>query len=99
EYVMGEANGRFTLSARGPGGEQERAVDLALGSGKRGMTFISLDAAGSFRELRLSYFPRRQQWFVTPGQAGRDADPLGARHGGRDAQRCLACHATVLPDS
>jgi hypothetical protein len=99
EYAMREVDGRFMLSARAPGGDQERAVDLALGSGKRAMTFVSLDAPGSILELRLSYFPRRHQWFVTPGQAGSEADVLGARHAGRSAQRCLACHATVLPES
>ena len=44
EYALGEAEGRFTLSAQDPGGRQERNVDLALGSGKRGMTFVSLEA-------------------------------------------------------
>jgi hypothetical protein len=99
EYTLAERQGRFILAASGPAGHGARAIDYLLGSGKTGMTFVSRDGPRAIRELRMSYFPARRAWEVTPGQRGPDADPIGAQHEGTMAQRCLACHATVLPVS
>jgi hypothetical protein len=98
EYALTEREGRF-LFAAGAAGGRARAIDFALGSGKTGMTFVSLDGPRAIRELRMSYFPGRRAWAVTPGQRGPAADPIGRQHEGTMAQRCLACHATVLPAS
>jgi hypothetical protein len=96
EYAFTEQEGRYHLAARSPLGIQQCAVDLVLGSGKSGMTFVSVEGPERIRELRMSYFPRRRAWEVTPGQRAPGADPLGKRHEGEMARRCLACHATRL---
>jgi hypothetical protein len=98
-YTLTEAAGRFALTARAGGKDRTQEVDLALGSGKRGMTFLALQQPESMIELRLSCFPRRNEWFVTPGQNGPDPHPLGVQHTGKMAQRCLGCHSTVVPAS
>ena len=99
EYALTETGGRFALTARAGGKDQTREIDLAMGSGKRGMTFLSLQQPDSIVELRLSCFPGQNEWFVTPGQNAPNPHPLGVRHRGKMAQRCVACHATVLPAS
>src|SRR6185503_16327072 len=92
EYALAERDGRFTLAALSPEGTRGRTIDVALGSGKSGMTFVSLEGPSRIRELRMSYFPRRRAWEVTPGQRAPGSDPLGAIHEGEAARRCIACH-------
>lgn len=99
EYQIFERDGGYRIAARSPMGEREAPLDLVLGSGKSGMTFVSMEGEGAIRELRMSYFPRRRTWEVTPGQRIPGADPLGKRHEGEMARRCLACHATVLAET
>ncbi|MBB6052383.1 multiheme c-type cytochrome [Armatimonas rosea] len=71
-------------------------LDLALGSGKTGITFLAVDSEGSL-ELRHSYFPHTKQWIVTPGQEKFEATSVGWIHPKDDSQRCVGCHAVVLP--
>ncbi|HTE18694.1 MAG TPA: multiheme c-type cytochrome, partial [Armatimonadota bacterium] len=98
-YSMREADGRFALSVTGRPGTLARTLDLALGSGKRGMTFLSLEGPESMIEMRLSCFPRQGKWFITPGQGGPDAPLAGKLHEGEDARRCIGCHAVTLPEA
>jgi hypothetical protein len=98
-YMMEEKYGQFWMSARDRAGEQSRKVDLVLGSGKRAMTFISLDSPSAIRELRMSYLFDQRKWFVTPGQQGHGMDAVGVQWPHDIAQRCLGCHSTVLPES
>lgn len=99
EYALTEHDGRFTLTARSGLGVQSREIDLVLGSGKWGMTFVAVEGEKRIRELRMSYFPARREWAVTPGQREPGSNPIGRRHEGTMAQRCLACHATVLSEA
>jgi hypothetical protein len=99
QYSITEREGRTLFAAHAPLGTQERAIDLALGSGKTGMTFVSVEGPDTIRELRMSWFPQRRRWEVTPGQKPAGSDPLGKRHEGEMARRCLACHATVLAET
>jgi hypothetical protein len=98
-YSMRESNGRFELSVTGSAGTHARVIDLALGAGKRGMTFLSLDGPDGMIELRMSCFPRQKKWFITPGQARPDAPAAGKLRKGQDARRCIGCHAVALPES
>jgi Cytochrome c554 and c-prime len=99
QYLLEEVSDRFRLTAMGPRGVQSREIDFAMGAGKRAVTFVSLEGEKALRELRMSYLTQRHEGFVTPGQEGPDADPIGALHEGPIAQRCFACHSTVLPES
>ncbi len=75
-------------------------LDIALGSGKVGITFISLQGKDTLLEARMSYFPEGRQWDFTPGQEvknGEDTVFGRIHHGNEDAGRCLRCHSVTQP--
>ena len=71
-------------------------IDLVLGSGKTGLTFLAIDQEGSL-EIRQSYFPHEKKFIVTPGQEGFESNVIGWVHPKEDSARCVGCHAVVLP--
>lgn len=71
-------------------------LDLVLGSGKTGMTYLALDLEGSL-EMRHSYFPHEKKWIVTPGQESFESVSIGWIHPKEDSARCIGCHSVVLP--
>ena len=73
-------------------------LDLALGSGKTGMTFLALHEEGSL-EIRQSYFPHEKKYIVTPGQEAFDSTVVGQTHARAEAKRCIGCHAVLVPES
>jgi hypothetical protein len=87
---------RFTVEA--PEGPRSGEAQYAFGSGKTGITLVG-STDDTVREFRMSYFPARRRWEVTPGQRSASADPLGTRHDRATAQRCFSCHATVIAAS
>ncbi|MFO0910405.1 MAG: multiheme c-type cytochrome [Isosphaeraceae bacterium] len=87
-------------------------LDLAVGSGTNGMTFVTLGAPAfeggplTGREHRLSFLETSKAMEVTPGQ-GKD-DSMSHRRGinelGRSLEsyelaKCLGCHATLTSRS
>ena len=46
-------------------------LQYGLGSGKTGITFVSIADKTTLFEMRASYFPKIRQWYVTPGQKNR----------------------------
>jgi hypothetical protein len=78
-YALSMPAGRLTLTrAIAPVGPIP--LDLVLGSGKVGMTFVSLQSKDSLLEARMSYFPEGKQWDFTPGQeAKNDKDTVVAK--------------------
>ncbi len=98
-YALAAPSGRLTLTrAIAPVGPVP--LDLALGSGKVGITFISLQGKDSLLEARMSYFPEGRQWDFTPGQeAKNEKDTVFGRihQGDIDARRCVHCHSVTLP--
>ena len=89
-----------TLSiVRGEGAAAEtRTLNYALGSGKLGVTYVSV-RGNSLMETKMSYFPPYKLWEKTPGQeVHSDADtPLGREHPETEGKMCLGCHTTALP--
>lgn len=84
-----------------------QALDLAMGSGKQAITFMSYYEGMAYRptpedeglqRVRLSWFPHLKKWYVTPqDERLTDNDPpttLTAKH----ARNCLRCHVTTLQD-
>ena len=98
-YALATPSGRLTLTrAIAPVGPVP--LDLALGSGKVGITFVSLQSKDTLLEARMSYFPAGRQWDFTPGQEEKSGDDtvFGRIHrGDGDAGRCVRCHSVTLP--
>ncbi len=100
-YAMAERDGALTLERQGLGSKKPEAqsLQLVLGSGKLGMTFVTLLGDDTLMETRMSFFPPYRLWDITPGQEIKipgDA-PFGRAHSGREAHNCLGCHATTVP--
>ena len=75
-------------------------LQLALGSGKVGLTFVSFLSADTMLETHMSYFPAYDLWDITPGQEVKRADdvPFGRIHSGETARKCVSCHAVTVPE-
>ncbi len=93
------AEGDRLLFGSTEGTREERSIDYALGSGKLGMTYVSLDDAGTLTELRMSWFPKRKAWYITPGQEPHADNKVGEHYDGKISRSCIQCHATALPAS
>ncbi len=92
------------------GRTESLALDYSVGSGKHGITFVSVQRQNpeiepSGLEHRLSYFPDGPRLDITPGQEASDSD---GHHGETDEstafgnpldptklQKCIGCHATL----
>jgi hypothetical protein len=99
QYAFDRRGPQYVFSLLQPDGPRSQRAEFAFGSGKTGVTLVSRAAEGRVREFRMSYFPTRRRWEVTPGQRGAAADPLGKVHDHEMSQRCFTCHATVVAAS
>ncbi len=79
-------------------GAYPNPIQLALGSGKTGMTYIDIVNNSRLIEIHLSYFPHQRRWLLTPGQAGAPAGSVGKVYRDADAHKCLGCHSVQPPD-
>ena len=77
-------------------GVRRTPLQLALGSGKTGITFMALFDATS-AEIRRSYFPKENAWYVTPGQDDAEPGRNGRIYTAEATRQCLSCHAVALP--
>ena len=75
--------------------ESIQPLDYALGSGKTGMTYVSLVEGKNVAEWRMSYFPHSGKWYVTPGDAGLDPRAMARVLPPADARTCFRCHAVI----
>jgi hypothetical protein len=98
-YALERRQDRTVFTVETPDGARSQPVDYAFGSGKIGLTLVGLLEDDTIREFRMSYFPARRRWEVTPGQRGPVTDPLGARQSRARAQRCFSCHSTAIATS
>ena len=78
--------------------KQQNRMDLALGSGKLAMTYVSLHPDKTLTELRMSYYPSKKRWYITPGQEIIPNLDLGFAHEQKMARNCLGCHTTTVPN-
>lgn len=65
-------------------------MDIVIGSGRRGQTFLYWDANRLF-ELPISYWTAGHEWINSPGYADGTADFSRPVNPG-----CLECHATAI---
>jgi hypothetical protein len=98
-YQVERQPSRYVFQVQAPDGPRAAAMEYAFGSGKTGLTFVGRVGSDKIREYRMSYFPSRHHWEVTPGQRSPTGDPLGTVQDHRTSQRCFGCHATVVPAS
>lgn len=79
---------------------ETRPLQLVMGSGKVGLTFLSLLSADTMLETRMSYFPNEHIWDLTPGQEVKRAGdvPFGRLHTDATARHCISCHAITVPE-
>jgi cytochrome c554/c'-like protein len=97
QYALERRGDRYLFQVLNAG--EAAPVEFAFGSGKTGITLVGSGEGDAIREFRMSYFPSRHRWEVTPGQRGTPADPLGRRPDRATAQRCFGCHSTVIAAS
>src|SRR3982751_5774278 len=74
----------------------EKSIDLAIGSGNHAVTFVSRTAQGRLLELPLSWYPRSEDWGMSPGYDRADHDDFRREI----SDTCLFCHssgATAAP--
>lgn len=72
-------------------------LNFAVGSGKSGVTYVAFLEDEKLAEFRMSYFPSKKKWYITPGQERLAADSLGKVHSQANARRCMQCHSVTLP--
>ncbi|MGH7140516.1 MAG: tetratricopeptide repeat protein, partial [Pirellulales bacterium] len=108
--VNDEANGyRYRVEADGDelvlrvirGEESIRvALEYALGSGQRGLTFARDFDADHYQESRVSYYADTNSWDITPGEETARptslAEAVGSLIPKRSPAACLSCHASRL---
>jgi hypothetical protein len=95
-YQVQKINGKYEWSSQ-DNPSHIFTMDYALGFGKTGMTYITLNSRDQLTELRMSYFPSKKTWFTTPGQEDRMDSELGRVFKGELAHKCLRCHSTTKP--
>ena len=74
-------------------------LQYGFGSGKTGITFVSVLDKVTLFEMRASYFPKIAQWYVTPGQKKLDVEELGFDYPPERGRLCVTCHTTTLPEN
>jgi predicted CXXCH cytochrome family protein len=101
-YALERSGDSLSVARKALGSDvpQSQKLDLALGSGKLGMTYISLLNGDSLLETHMSYFPPYKIWDVTPGQEVHVVGdpPFGREYPSVPARLCIGCHATALPE-
>ena len=97
-YSIEEQNGGLVLSRHAVSPEQIQPLSYVLGSGKLGMTYVSVLNADTLLETKMSYFPPWHVWDTTPGQeVNLPGDTIFGRiHPGKVAQMCIDCHSTTV---
>lgn len=96
-FQLAEHEGKFKVTLPSQS-DQSATLALAVGSGKTGMTYVAFANDDRMAEFRLSYFPSKKKWYVTPGQEQLGADSLGKVHPQANARKCMGCHAVTLPE-
>ena len=99
-YVLETQSGQLALTRSLPP-TGPVPLHLVLGSGKVGLTFVSIQGPDALLETHMSYFPEGKQWDYTPGHEIRQKEDgvFGRVQHNPDARRCLGCHAVILPDN
>ncbi len=72
-------------------------LQYGLGSGKTGITFVTITNKNALFEMRASYFTHARQWYSTPGHRDLSSDEMGLDYPSDGGRLCMSCHTTTLP--
>lgn len=97
EFVLQKLADQLTVSLTG-NTKEVAPLELALGSGKTGVTYVAFVEDNKMAEFRMSYFPAKSTWYITPGQEKLAMGSLGKVHSAANAKKCLLCHAVAVPE-
>ncbi len=81
------------------GTDSSRKLEYSFGSGKHGITFVSLGQDEKLFEMRSSYFPKEKRWGSTPGLEGMPPANSGLTFSDKASRACFSCHTTNLPSN
>ena len=98
EFVLSAGKGGYSVAAP-VRSDTSVPLELALGSGKTGLTYVTFLEEGKIAEFRMSYFPLKKSWYVTPGQERMELESLGRVHPAENARRCMLCHSVTVPET
>ncbi len=98
--------GSVVATRQKDGIETEIKLDWCFGSGEHACTWVSLipDSHGNTEalEFRFTWFPLEKRFGITPGQPLQpgvsSVSSMGVLFGAPKTRRCLACHATFVPE-
>lgn len=97
-YAIARQGDGFSFGRAGTTASAQR-VQLAFGSGKTGMTYVSVQPDNRQVEFRVSRIPSNRSWYITPGQESMADLDLGFVHSPDMTRRCIGCHSIALPEN
>jgi hypothetical protein len=99
QYALKEEDGQFYFEVSVPGMPDKYQLwplDYAFGSGRTGLSFVSMLEGHNVVEMKMSYFPRDGVWRVTPGQKLDNPAAAGNLGNLQQSRRCLGCHIIAM---
>ena len=97
-YSFLEQEGKyfFSVDTAATGKPQTWPLDYAFGSGKTGITFVSMLEGRNIVEMKMSYFPATRTWKATPGQTLDHPEFAGRTRDLTQSRRCFECHSVAV---
>lgn len=99
QYAFIEQGDQFFFEVNPPSQPDKHQLwplDLIFGSGKFGMSFVSLLEGKNVVEMKMSYFPEGRRWGITPGQKMEDPAAAGNLGNLEQSRKCIGCHSIAV---
>lgn len=99
QYAFVEKDGKFYFEVNPPGMPEKYQLwplDYAFGSGKTGLSFVSLLEGRNVVEMKMSYFPHEGIWRITPGQKLDNPAAAGNLANLDQSRHCIGCHVIAM---
>ncbi len=99
QYAFVEKNGRFYFEINPPSmpkNYQLWPLDFVFGSASTGITFVSMLEGRNVVEMKMSYFPHKHKWGITPGQKFTNPAAAGNLANLVQSRQCLGCHMVAM---
>ncbi len=102
QYALVEKDGQFYFEVNPPGMPDKYQLwplNYAFGSGRSGISFVSMLEGRNVVEMKMSYFPHQHLWRVTPGQKLDNPASAGNLGNLMQSRKCLGCHIIAMSKS